>query len=149
MTVSVTDDLETVLAIRRAVFIEEQGVSVEDEIDGKDPDAVHLLAEDDGDAVGTARLLFSGEVGKIGRVAVLKRARGKGLGKELVLFAVEEARRRGARRAMLGAQTHALGFYEALGFSAVGPEFQDAGIPHREMVRELTALRSAEVSKPA
>lgn len=137
MTISVTDDLETVLAIRRTVFIEEQGVSVEDEVDGKDPQAIHLLATSNGNTVGTARLLMSGKVGKIGRVAVLKEARGTGLGKALVLFAVEELSRRGATRAMLGAQTHAIGFYEALGFSAVGPEFLDAGIPHREMVREL------------
>jgi ElaA protein len=137
MTISVTADLETVLAIRRTVFIEEQGVSVEDEVDGKDPQAIHLLATSNGAPVGTARLLLSGETGKIGRVAVLKEARGAGLGKALVLFAVEELARRGAARAKLGAQTHAVGFYEALGFAAVGPEFIDAGIPHREMVREL------------
>lgn len=137
MTISVTADLETVLAIRRTVFIEEQGVSVEDEVDGKDPQAIHLLATSNGAPVGTARLLLSGETGKIGRVAVLKEARGAGIGKALVLFAVEELARRGAARAKLGAQTHAVGFYEALGFAAVGPEFIDAGIPHREMVREL------------
>lgn len=137
MTISVTADLETVLAIRRTVFIEEQGVSVEDEVDGKDPQAIHLLATSNGAPIGTARLLLSGETGKIGRVAVLKEARGAGLGKALVLFAVEELARRGAARAKLGAQTHAVGFYEALGFAAVGPEFIDAGIPHREMVREL------------
>ncbi|WP_413719465.1 GNAT family N-acetyltransferase [Silicimonas sp. MF1-12-2] len=137
MTISVTDDLETVLAIRRTVFIEEQGVTVEDEVDGKDPHAIHLIATSNGNAVGTARLLMSGKVGKIGRVAVLKEARGTGLGKALVLFAVEELSRRCAARAMLGAQTHAIGFCEALGFSVYGPEFLDAGIPHREMVREL------------
>lgn len=137
MTISVTADLETVLAIRRTVFIEEQGVSVEDEVDGKDPQAIHLLATSNGAPVGTARLLLSGETGKIGRVAVLKEARGAGIGKALVLFAVEELARRGAARAKLGAQTHAVGFYESLGFAAVGPEFIDAGIPHREMVREL------------
>ena len=137
MSIAVTADLDTVLAIRRVVFIEEQGVSVEDEVDGKDPTAIHLLASNDGQPVGTARLLLSDGVGKIGRVAVLKEARGRGLGRDLVLFAVEELRRRGARQATLGAQTHALGFYEALGFTAVGPEFLDAGMPHREMVRDL------------
>lgn len=137
MTIHVTDDIDAALAIRRQVFIEEQGVAFEDDVDGKDADAIHLLAIEDGRAVGTARLLIAGEVGKIGRVAVLSDMRGCGLGKALVLFAVEELRRRGASRAMLGAQTHALGFYEALGFAAFGPEFMDAGIPHREMVREL------------
>ena len=137
MTIAVTTDLDTVLAIRRVVFIEEQGVSVEDEVDGKDPTAIHLLASDSGLPLGTARLLLSDGIGKIGRVAVLKEARGRGLGRDLVLFAVEELRRRGARQATLGAQTHALGFYEALGFSAVGPDFLDAGMPHRKMVRDL------------
>ena len=137
MSIAVTTDLDTVLAIRRVVFIEEQGISVDDEVDGKDPTAIHLLAAEDGQSLGTARLLLSEGVGKIGRVAVLKEARGRGLGRDLVLFAVEELRRRGARQATLGAQTHALGFYEALGFSAVGPEFLDAGMPHREMVRDL------------
>ena len=137
MSIAVTTDLDTVLAIRRVVFIEEQGISFEDEVDGKDPTAIHLWASNDGQPVGTARLLLSDGVGKIGRVAVLKEARGRGLGRDLVLFAVEEFRRRGARQATLGAQTHALGFYEALGFTAVGPEFLDAGMPHREMVRDL------------
>ena len=136
MTILVTDDIETVQAIRRIVFIDEQGISLEDEIDGKDPEAIHLLARHEGQAVGTARLLLKGDVGSIGRVAVLKPCRGLGLGQALVRFAVAELGRRGARRATLGAQTHAIGFYEALGFSATGPEFIDAGIPHREMVRD-------------
>lgn len=135
--ISVTNDLDTVLGIRRTVFIEEQSISFEDDVDGKDPDAVHLVAEADGVAVGTARLLLSGEVGKIGRVAVLPAFRGKGFGKALILFAIDELARRGAKRAMLGAQVQAAGFYEALGFRAFGPEFIDAGIPHREMVLEL------------
>lgn len=136
MTISVTDDIETVQAIRRIVFIDEQGVSLEDEIDGRDPEAIHLLALHEGQSVGTARLLLKGDVGKIGRVAVLKPYRGLGLGQDLVRFAVDELGRRGALRATLGAQTHAIGFYEALGFAATGPEFIDAGIPHREMVRD-------------
>jgi ElaA protein len=137
MTISVTDNLETVLEIRRIVFVDEQGISLEDDIDGRDAEAIHLLASHAGHAVGTARLLLKDGVGKIGRVAVLKQYRGLGLGQALVLFAVEELRRRGARRATLGAQTHAIGFYEALGFAATGPEFIDAGFPHREMVRDL------------
>ncbi|NND19383.1 MAG: GNAT family N-acetyltransferase [Silicimonas sp.] len=137
MTIAVTDKLDVVLAIRRKVFIEEQGISFDDDVDGKDPTAIHLIATDGANAVGTARLLISGEVGNIGRVAVLKESRGQGFGKALVLFALDELRRQGVSRAMLGAQTSATGFYEALGFAAIGPEFIDAGIPHREMVLEL------------
>lgn len=137
MTISVTGDLDAVLAIRRIVFIEEQGISFEDEVDGKDPEAIHLVATLDGRPIGTARLLMQGELGKIGRVSVLPEYRRRGIGSNLVRFAVEELRRRGAARAMLGAQSHAVGFYETLGFKAFGPEFIDAGMPHREMVREL------------
>jgi ElaA protein len=135
--IRVTQELDAALAIRREVFVEEQGIDIADDVDGKDPVAIHLLALDGDSPVGTARLLITGEVGKIGRVAVLEEARGRGLGRALVSFAVDELRRRGAARAVLGAQTSAVGFYEALGFTAIGPEFMDAGIPHREMVRGL------------
>lgn len=135
--IRVSDDIDAALAIRRKVFIEEQGISFEDDVDGNDAGAIHLLAFDDGRPVGTARLLMSGEVGKIGRVAVLKDERGRGFGRELVEFAVATLRERGAARAMLGAQLDSVGFYERLSFSAFGPQFIDAGLPHQEMVREL------------
>jgi ElaA protein len=118
------------------VFIDEQGVTEEDEIDGLDMACLHLLARDDATPVGTARIMFDGDVAKIGRVCVLKSHRGTGLGAALIRTALAEATGR-ACKAKLGAQVHALGFYEALGFVAIGPIFDDAGIPHREMVREL------------
>ncbi|NJM84554.1 MAG: GNAT family N-acetyltransferase, partial [Tabrizicola sp.] len=80
MEIAVTGDIATCRALRRAVFIEEQGVSEADEIDDLDGEAVHLLAHVDGRAVGSARLLVRGETGKIGRVCVLPEARGAGLG---------------------------------------------------------------------
>ena len=127
-------DIAACQKIRYEVFTLEQGVSVEDDIDGRDEEALHLLASAGGVAVGTARILFAADAGKIGRVAVLPSHRGTGLGKALILFALEEIAAKGCKSAKLGAQTHAIGFYEALGFEAVGPEFMDAGIPHREMV---------------
>lgn len=132
-----TRDIATCLNIRRVVFTEEQGVSVEDDVDGRDDEALHLLAVKNGVPVGTARMLLSGTTGKIGRVAVLKSERGTGLGKALIEAACDLLKKRGLETAKLGAQTHAIGFYEALGFVARGPEFDDAGIPHREMVRDL------------
>ena len=132
-----TEDLETCLAIRRVVFIEEQRVPDHEEMDGRDADALHLIAHADGRPVGTARVLIGAGTGKIGRVAVLRGDRGTGAGKALVLGAIDLCRREGVSTARLGAQTHALGFYEVLGFRAVGPEFIDAGIPHREMVLDL------------
>ena len=136
VTIETTDDLASCLRLRRVVFIEEQSVSEADELDGLDDTCLHLLARDGATPVGTARVLFDGEVAKIGRVCVLKSHRGTGLGAGLVRAALAEAKGR-ARRARLGAQVHALGFYEALGFTAVGPVFDDAGIPHRDMVRDL------------
>lgn len=136
--VAVTDDIETCRTLRRRVFIEEQGVSEADEMDGKDDQAIHLLATVDGVPMGSARLLVAGEVGKIGRVCVLPEARGTGLGAAVMEAAIAELRcQPGVTKAKLGAQTHALGFYERLGFVAEGPVYDDAGIPHRDMVLSL------------
>jgi ElaA protein len=133
-----TRDIATCRALRRTVFIEEQGVSEADEVDDKDDEAIHLLATQNGKPVGSARLLVMGETGKIGRVCVLAEARGTGLGANLMQAAVARFRSvPGVTKVKLGAQTHALGFYERLGFTAIGPEFDDAGIPHREMVLTL------------
>ena len=130
-----TRDIATCQALRRVVFIDEQGVSLADEVDGRDGEARHLLAWHGGVAVGTARLLVKGEVGKVGRVCVVKDARGLGLGADLIRAAVEVFRGvPGVRTVKLGAQIHALGFYERLGFAAVGPVYMDAGIEHRDMV---------------
>ncbi len=137
LEIGLTGDLATCLAIRRVVFIEEQGVSLADEVDGRDGEAEHLLARLDGQPVGTARMLVAGEAGKIGRVAVLEGARGKGIGATLIRAAVARLRERGLKVAKLGAQTQALGFYEGLGFTAFGPVYDDAGILHRDMKLEL------------
>ena len=136
VTIRHTDDLAACYALRHAVFVEEQGVPVAEEIDALDPECLHLLAEAGGRPVGTARIHFSGETAKIGRVCVLPAHRGTGLGRALIAAALEAARGR-ARQARLGAQTEALGFYEKLGFTAEGPVYDDAGIAHRDMVRAL------------
>lgn len=137
-TIERTDDLSACLAVRRAVFMEEQNVSEADEIDGLDGAALHLLARMDDRPVGTARILLSGDLARIGRVCVLPDARGLGLGAEIIEACVDLARAQpGVTRAKLGAQVHALGFYEKLGFSAFGPVYDDAGMPHRDMERAV------------
>ena len=133
MKITVTDDFPACAAIRRRVFIEEQNVPEDLELDDLDATAVHLLATQGGCPVGTARLLIEGDAAKIGRVALLPEARGTGAGAALMRAALHELRARGVRTAKLGAQTHAIGFYEKLGFTAYGPEYDDAGIPHRDM----------------
>ena len=129
-----TRDIATCRQLRRVVFIEEQGVSEADEIDDQDEVAVHLLARLDGLAVGTARILLRGDYGKIGRVCVLAEARGRHVGVGLIEAAVAHLRHRPeVNKALLGAQVHALGFYERLGFEPFGPQYEDAGIAHRDM----------------
>ena len=137
MSVSQTQDLITCLALRRIVFTLEQGVTEELEVDGRDPEAVHFLSSVEGRAVGTARVLVTGRDAKIGRVCVLKEARGTGQGQALITAAVTWAREAGLGRVILGAQIDALGFYEKLGFRAYGDVFDDAGIDHRMMELHL------------
>lgn len=133
-----TRDIDACIALRRIVFMDEQGISEEDEIDDLDGVAVHLLALDAGRPVGTARLLVEGATGKIGRVCVLKEARGTGLGAALIRAGVDRLRARGGIETVkLGAQTHAMGFYAKLGFAPCGEVYDDAGIPHRNMALAL------------
>ncbi|MFJ3964257.1 GNAT family N-acetyltransferase [Streptomyces sp. NPDC090036] len=141
------EDLKACFAVRSEVFVVEQSVPESIEYDAYDADAVHVLAVGaDAVPLGTGRLLHgpvalgkTGDltVGSLGRLAVAKSARGLGVGVALVRAIEAEAARRGLTAVDLGAQTHALGFYERLGYVAYGPEFEDAGIPHRAMRRLL------------
>ncbi|MGA6221385.1 GNAT family N-acetyltransferase [Streptomyces umbrinus] len=141
-------DREACFAVRKEVFVVEQGVPQDLEYDSYDADALHVLAvREDGLPFGAGRLLYGevaaaktgGEpgVGSLGRLAVLKAARGLGVGAALVRGIEDAARARGLTAVDLHAQTHALGFYERLGYVAYGPEFLDAGIAHLAMRREL------------
>lgn len=121
-------------AIRFAVFVDEQNVPGELELDEHDAACLHVLARVDGQAVGTGRLLPDGH---IGRVAVLKAWRGRGVGARMLGTLVEAARLRGDREVVLSAQTHALGFYGRFGFEKEGPEYMEAGIPHQSMRKVL------------
>ncbi|MFE2509788.1 GNAT family N-acetyltransferase [Streptomyces naganishii] len=141
-------DREACFAVRKQVFVAEQGVPEDIEYDAHDAVALHVLAvREDGLPLGTGRLLYGeaaaaktgGEagVGSLGRLAVARQARGRGVGVALVRAIEDAARARGLTAVDLHAQTHALGFYERLGYEAYGPEFPDAGIPHRAMRRVL------------
>ncbi len=117
--------------IREVVFIQEQGVSRQEEWDGLDDTAQHFIALDSsGHAVGTARLL---DHGQIGRMAVLASHRGTGVGMRLLQAAVAAARTRGMDSVHLHAQVQAEPFYRKAGFDRVGEQFMEAGIPHIEM----------------
>ena len=125
-------EAETPLAaIRKTVFVTEQKVPEALEWDGLDPECVHVLATAaNGMPIGTGRLLPDGH---IGRMAVLKDWRGRGVGGALLAALIEAAREAGHAQAQLNAQVHALGFYARYGFVAEGAVFDDAGIPHRAM----------------
>ena len=121
--------------IRETVFVEEQRVPRDLEMDEHDAVSRHVIARDaEGGAIGTGRLLPDGH---IGRMAVLAEWRGKGVGRALLERLLEEAARLDQRRLALHAQTRACGFYRRFGFVEEGPEFMEAGIPHRTMVRSL------------
>jgi predicted GNAT family N-acyltransferase len=121
-------------AIRMRVFVREQGVPAEIEIDDHDRRAIHFLALISGKAVGTARVVFNRGSAKIGRMAVLKSFRRRGVGAKLLRRAVAAANKHGARKIYLHAQVVVIGFYEKFGFHSVGPVFEEAGIAHRKML---------------
>ncbi|MDP2238552.1 MAG: GNAT family N-acetyltransferase [Burkholderiales bacterium] len=118
-------------AVRRTVFIKEQNVPEAEEWDDNDEHSRHVLALTVyGEPIGTGRLLPDGH---IGRMAVLREWRGMGVGSTILSTLLELARQDGLRTIRLNAQTHALDFYARHGFTIVGDEFMEAGIPHREM----------------
>ena len=121
--------------VRTAVFVQEQGIAPEDEWDADDASALHAVLFDvNGQALGNARLLQPlVNVAKVGRMAVLKDARGRGYGARLLQALLLEARRRGNKEVRLSAQRTAEQFYASHGFSAVGEPFDEVGIPHVEM----------------
>lgn len=122
---------EALSSIRHTVFVEEQDVPVELEIDGEDASARHAAAfSDDGRLIGTGRLLASG---KIGRMAVSQSMRRQGIGRALLDALVAEARRLKLKEVSLAAQLPAVAFYERAGFEVYGDIFLDAGIDHKMM----------------
>jgi predicted GNAT family N-acyltransferase len=120
--------------IRMRVFVSEQGVPRDIELDDDDQHAIHFLATSSGRAVGTARLVMRGKKAKVGRMAVLKKYRRKGIGAAVLKRVIAAAKRRGARIIFLHAQMTVIEFYEKMGFRCVGPVFDEAGIAHRQMV---------------
>lgn len=128
-------DAARLAEVRRVVFIEEQGVPEALEWDDFDARSLHLLATSHGTAVGCARLLPDGH---IGRMAVLPAWRGRGIGRALLAAALRAARARGFGTVRLSAQTRAAGFYAHAGFIAEGTEYLEAGIPHIAMARPLS-----------
>ncbi len=121
---------DLITKIRHSVFTLEQKVDPDLDLDGQDPEAVHALAKINDRSAGTGRMLADGH---IGRVAVMKSHRGKGVGQAVVLALIVEARAQGFPRVFLGAQIHAVSFYREIGFSVYGSPYEEAGISHVHM----------------
>jgi ElaA protein len=130
-------ELGAALALREQVFIVEQGVTPEGDRDGRDEEAIQLVADDGGAIVGTCRVLVEGEVGRFGRLAVSRAHRRRGIAAALLAEAERAARAAGARRMRLHAQTDALGLYENAGYAGEGERFMEEGIEHLTMEKRL------------
>ncbi len=136
----VTNDseLKSAFEVRRQVFVEEQGISEDIELDGNDGKALHMIARDGDTVIGTARVLFlaAGQA-KIERMAILKPFRRKGIGTGVINFLDEILRNRQINQVFLHAQYPVIGFYKSCGFKESGSPFREAGIGHIKMQKRL------------
>jgi predicted GNAT family N-acyltransferase len=123
--------------VRRVVFVEEQKVPEELEIDEDDQTAIHLVGYEKNQPVAAARLRFIDGYGKLERICVMKDYRGNSFGKQIILFMEEIIKEHDRDQAKLNAQTHAEDFYQSLHYVTVSDQFMDAGIPHVTMIKRL------------
>ncbi|WP_421385409.1 GNAT family N-acetyltransferase [Bacillus salacetis] len=138
MILAQTDkELQDALHVRKEVFVGEQNVPMEEEIDEFENSSDHFVLYDGDEPVGAGRFRVKEGQGKVERICVLSKVRGKGAGKMIMNYIEEHARSKGVPALILNAQTHAIPFYENLGYSITSDEFLDAGIPHKSMKKEL------------
>ena len=131
------EEVEAALALRKQVFCHEQGVSHEADQDGRDPEATHIVAVEDDEVVGTCRLVFRGQVARLGRLAVERERRGDGVGAKILAEADRVAMAGGADVISLHAQTYARTLYDQAGYDEYGPTFVEEGIEHVAMEKRL------------
>ncbi|TWD93714.1 putative GNAT family N-acyltransferase [Neobacillus bataviensis] len=131
-------ELEDAFSIRKIVFVKEQNVPIEEEIDQYEDEATHfVMYGDTANPLAAGRFRVVDGYGKVERICVLKEARKTGAGR-LMMNAIETfARKQGLHKLKLNAQTHAIPFYAGLGYEVVSDEFLDAGIPHKTMVKQI------------
>jgi predicted GNAT family N-acyltransferase len=130
-------EVAAALKLREEVFCDEQGVPLEADLDGLDDEALHVVAIENGELVGTARVVLEGIEARFGRLCVRRDARGRGVARALLDQAEVQARAAGAQRMTLHAQTTALGLYRRAGYEAEGEPFDEEGIEHLRMSRSL------------
>lgn len=140
MTVKIVEnqkELEDAFTVRKTVFVEEQAVPLEEEIDAYEDEANHFIMYQDGSPVGAGRFRLVDGFGKVERICVMKEARKTGAGKAIMNSIEDFARKNDIHKLKLNAQTHAIPFYASLGYEVVSEEFMDAGIPHKTMVKKI------------
>ncbi|MBI0579696.1 GNAT family N-acetyltransferase [Neobacillus cucumis] len=140
MTVKIVEnekELEDAFSVRRTVFIDEQNVPEEEEIDQHEKEATHFVLYHEGSPIGAGRFRLVDGFGKVERICILKQARGTGAGKAIMNGIEDFARKKGIQKLKLNSQTHAIPFYGGLGYEVVSEEFMDAGIPHKTMVKKI------------
>ncbi len=133
------DEIDQALALRLSVFVEEQRVPVEEELDRFDAEALHLVVVDRGKVVATCRLVVDGERVKLGRMAVEQQSRRQGIAAAMLREADDQAARFGAKQITLAAQRYVAALYEQAGYQPYGKPFDDAGIEHIWMSKQLPA----------
>jgi predicted GNAT family N-acyltransferase len=133
------EELQGAFRVRREVFVAEQDIDPEEEFDGLDDQALHMVVVDGPDVVAAARVRFlSDRQAKLERMAVLKPYRRRGIGTEMISYLIRQLRKRQVKEAVLHAQCAVIPFYRASGFVAVGPTFWEAGIEHIKMQKRLS-----------
>jgi predicted GNAT family N-acyltransferase len=130
-------ELRAALALRHEVFCVEQGVPEREEVDGRDPEGIHLVAVAGGQLLGTCRLVVVGRTVQFSRLAVRPQSRRRGIATALLEAADIESRSAGANRIVLHAQTYARRLYDRVGYRARGSVFYEAGIEHVAMEKDL------------
>ena len=131
-------ELAEAFKVRKEVFVEEQGISEDIELDNHDSEALHIVVKDGKRVIGTARVLFPvPSVAKIERMAILRPFRRKGIGSRIISFLNTELKNRQIRKAVLHAQYSSVAFYKSCGFVESGMPFNEAGITHLRMEKEL------------
>ncbi|MFJ5760143.1 GNAT family N-acetyltransferase [Neobacillus sp. NPDC093182] len=130
-------EIQDAFSVRRTVFVDEQNVPEEEEIDHFEEDAVHFVTYHEGEPVAAGRFRVMDGFGKVERICVLKEARNTGSGKAIMKEIEAYAQKNGLHKLKLNAQTHAIPFYANLGYEVVSEEFLDAGIPHKTMIKKI------------
>lgn len=131
------DELEDAFSVRKTVFINEQNVPAEEEIDEFESSSTHFAAYENGQPIGAGRFRELDSYGKVERICVLKEFRKSGAGKAIMDEIEAFAKEKGFSALKLNAQTHAIPFYTRLGYEVISDEFLDAGIPHRAMKKTI------------